>query len=180
MRVLPLLLTVFLASVAAMIPVAVAVAVAVAQSAQVDLVEIDPATLAVRVTLPEHLFLPPDSVVLTIVATRGDTGEQIETRALLVAHADVWKPTPEDAAALRALQAELVAWRDALGGDAVSASLNVTIAACVGATRPNWRMPVTIEISYDGATGFEPLKTMGIQEAAAGISPDGPFRRCEP
>lgn len=121
--------------------------------------EADPAGFAVAMTLPEGLEIEPDSVRLTLNATRTDTGEIRDAAFVLDRLASagaVYRVAPDDLEALRAFQANMGRLK-AEHGDAARGSLSVTLSPCTIGDGPadDARANVSIRIDPDGP--FLPL-----------------------
>ena len=129
---------------------------ALARLAALDPLAADPAQIAVRLSLPEGLRVPPGGAVLTLASSRSDTGQALDGRFVLAQAGGVWRVAPQDLAALRDAQARARAW-ELEAPRAHSGSLSVSLTGCLSGDGPAPDAPVAAEISTDGGANFVPL-----------------------
>ncbi len=138
----------------------------------VDPLTVDPADIALRLSLPDGVAVLPGSARLQMSA-RQETGDSIAQEFILQFEQDVLAVAPRDHAALRALQAQITAWK-AEDPDGTKGSLSMFFDPCLanGPLPPDARASVAIRLAADGT--FLPLVTDGdVTQLFARGQPDG-------
>ena len=146
-----------------------------ARLSRLDPLTADPAAIAARISLPEGLAISPGGAVLEIGARRKDTGESLSGRYALRRKGDTWALAPADAAALRTLQAEVLAWK---AEDAGEGHLSLHLTGCRTGAGPAQDAPISADLSLDGGASFLPLlrglEVSDLQRAAGPRQPKLP------
>lgn len=124
-----------------------------------DPLTVDPATIAVRIYLPEGVGLQKGGAVLSVGATDGTTQLKEDFRLQTVKRgSDVldFSLTAKDAARFRELQAQARQWK-AESPDTAKGSLSVDVKGCAldGPVSPT--VTTAIDISLDSGASFLPL-----------------------
>ncbi|WP_299744823.1 hypothetical protein [uncultured Tateyamaria sp.] len=141
-----------------------------------DPLSADPADIALRVDLPDGVALLPGSGTLNLRAARGDGAETSGSFPVEMA-GDVLQVAPAAHADLRALQAEITAWK-AADPDGTTGSLSVDFEPCrIGVALPEaGKLSIYIRLAADGP--FLPLvKDAPIDDALESVAQD-PLKPC--
>ncbi|APX12883.1 hypothetical protein [Tateyamaria omphalii] len=120
-----------------------------------DPLSADPSDIALRVDLPESLGLLPGSGRLELQARRADGSELFGSYPVIMV-GDVLQVAPAAHADLRALQAEIRAWR-AADPDGVKGSLSVDFDPCGDTADIPDTARVSVDIRLAAGGAFLPL-----------------------
>ena len=134
-----------------------------------DPLTVDPADLAVAITMPDGLDVIPGSATVTFAVSRSDTGETHDGVLVLKRQNDeqtVFSVAPGDYATMRAFQETARQWEDENDG-ATEGSIGVGLLPCKRGNGPgdDARVSVAIRMAQDGA--FLPLVRNGPISAVA-------------
>ncbi|SPF79594.1 hypothetical protein [Pseudoprimorskyibacter insulae] len=126
--------------------------------ANISPLKADPGDYTVRATLPEGLDVQPGGAVLSVAAQRNDThaaSREIYVLQRLDAGAGTvqFRIAPDDLPRLKAQQALIADWSDALGGTGI-AQFSVDVKGCRVGAGPNLddTMSVSLISASDGST----------------------------
>jgi len=138
----------------------------------VDPLTVDPADIALRLSLPDGVAVLPGSARLQMSA-RQKTGDTLAQEFILQFDQDILAVAPSDQAALRALQAQIRDWKTK-DPNGTTGSLSMFFDPCLtnGPLPPDARASVAIRLAADGA--FLPLVNDGeVAQLFARSVPDG-------
>ena len=121
----------------------------------------DPAAISVALELPAGVGVAPGGAQLYLGAVRSDTGAETGTRAAMARQdhpelGQVYTVAPDDAAALRAEQDRISAWRAEAPEDTVG-TLSVTLAPCRSGAAPAPDATASVALQFDPQEPFRPL-----------------------
>lgn len=145
---------------------------------RLDPLTADPAAIAARLTLPDGLGVRPGSAVLTLSASRQDTGEAFQHAYSLEEGGTVWRLSPTDIRSLRAAQAEAARWR-AEAPDESSGALSLSLGGCAIGAGPDPEATVSADLSLDGGVRYAPLiRGLSLADIAGAASPGAVLPAC--
>lgn len=133
-----------------------------------DPLSVDPADVAVSLTLPEGIDVQTGSAELSFTTRRG-TSDVISKTYVLERNGDVFEIAQADWPEMRAMQAQVRIWK-AEPNDDSSGSIGISLSPCTiaGGPSPDARVSVSIRTIKDGI--FLPLVRNGPLSAV--VSPD--------
>ena len=119
--------------------------------------DVDPANIAVALSLPEGITLPPGSATITMSASQSELGKTSDERYVLDARADtnastVYQIARSDLSRFRDQQALISTWKEA-DPDATKGSFSVDLTGCStgDGPQPEGKVTVSMRTSSDGA-----------------------------
>lgn len=141
------------------------------QLSQLDMLTAEPSGLAVALVLPPGLAVPADGAKMSVDVTRADTGGQLRVDAVLQQSLAVvqgvpaqagqavrlFKLSPKDAQALRAMQREVTAWRAEVPRDQTKGNFSVGADGCLSGPSLAQDAEISIYIRTEAAGSFLPL-----------------------
>lgn len=166
MRIAPLLPMALLAGCSSLVPSTVAMLYGTSP------LEADPAAIEIALILPQGLQAKPGTARMTITSTREDTGETtggdyvLQARPVVLAdvdvpagaHADAYRLSPQDVAAVKAMQATVRQWKAELPDeDQTKGSFAVGVAGCTKGNGPAPDATASIYIRTQDSGRFLPL-----------------------